>query len=151
MKWTTRLACEPRLINTGPLFPVEMFRALPLIDFPRICRCAAAPAVVNQYMGIYRRETRELPSCDAHCPKLFKHVADNWGLGAPGGNQGLVYNSNHPVTSRCVSVFFSPIKLQFDSLEDRTQICYVEVGRLETTCCVFQCWLLDLVDPRVKF
>lgn len=34
----------PRLINTGPLFPVEMFRALPLIDFPRICRLCVAPA-----------------------------------------------------------------------------------------------------------
>lgn len=52
VKWTTRFdsrRVRPRLINTGPLFPVEMFRALPLIDFPRNCRLCVAPANVNQY------------------------------------------------------------------------------------------------------
>lgn len=66
----------PRLINTGPLFLVEMFRALPLIDFPRICRRVAS-LNVNQYGDL----SAETPIAES-CPKLFKRADTDWELGA---------------------------------------------------------------------
>ena len=75
-----RVACGRELINTGPLFPVEMFRALPLIDFPRIyrlCVCAGERKRIWEFIG---QETRA--DCWAmRYPKLFKRAAT-----APTGN-----------------------------------------------------------------